>query len=249
MGRTAAAAAAAATAKPSTCSPNILKRALALAGALNPLSHLRLSLHHPPWALLEGHQALLRLGYDHTYHGWDIVYDDVDCYYSPGWVVLNMRRNVDAWERSLEATLVHANESWVLLDRQLARPPSASGPGTSISASSGPLLFRAPDGDMKAAIRGNARWIQREHANMIRGLVPKERLLEWYIKDGWEPLCKFLGKPVPDVPVPHANAVKGGWKAREEQANKGWIERAFLNLILLGIGLVIAILLARLYLF
>jgi hypothetical protein len=22
---------------------------------------------------------------------------------------------------------------------------------------------------------------------------------------GWEPLCKFLGKPVPDVPFPHMN--------------------------------------------
>lgn len=74
---------------------------------------------------------------------------------------------------------------------------------------------------------------------MIRGLVPKERLLEWYIDDGWEPLCKFLGKPIPSgVPFPHANAVNGGWKAREEQCNKRWVDRAFLNLILGATGLV-----------
>ena len=24
-------------------------------------------------------------------------------------------------------------------------------------------------------------------------------------KDGWEPLCNFLGYPVPDVPFPHEN--------------------------------------------
>jgi hypothetical protein len=24
-------------------------------------------------------------------------------------------------------------------------------------------------------------------------------------KEGWEPLCKFLGKPVPDQPFPHIN--------------------------------------------
>ncbi|AEO62078.1 hypothetical protein MYCTH_2131264 [Thermothelomyces thermophilus ATCC 42464] len=104
-------------------------------------------------------------------------------------------------------------------------------------------------GNIPAGKWDNILDLRRPWLNMIRGLVPKERLLEWYIEDGWELLCKFLGKPVPDVPFPHANAVNGGWKAREEQANKRWIERAFLNLILLGIGLVIAILLARLYLF
>lgn len=31
-------------------------------------------------------RALLRLGFDYTYHGWDIVYDD-ECH-SPGWVAL-----------------------------------------------------------------------------------------------------------------------------------------------------------------
>lgn len=32
---------------------------------------------------------------------------------------------------------------------------------------------------------------------MIRGLVPSQQLLEWKVEDGWEPLCKFLGKEVP----------------------------------------------------
>lgn len=25
------------------------------------------------------------------------------------------------------------------------------------------------------------------------------------VKDGWKPLCDFLGKPIPDEPFPHAN--------------------------------------------
>lgn len=36
-------------------------------------------------------------------------------------------------------------------------------------------------------------------------IVPKERLLVMEIKEGWEPLAKFLGKPVPDEPFPCAN--------------------------------------------
>ena len=36
-------------------------------------------------------------------------------------------------------------------------------------------------------------------------MVPKEDLLIWNVKDGWKPLCSFLGKEVPDGPIPHEN--------------------------------------------
>ncbi|KAJ3480985.1 hypothetical protein NLG97_g7931 [Lecanicillium saksenae] len=45
----------------------------------------------------------------------------------------------------------------------------------------------------------------REHYKMVRGAVPAEQLLEFDLKDGWEPLCKFLDVPVPDVPFPRVN--------------------------------------------
>ena len=35
--------------------------------------------------------------------------------------------------------------------------------------------------------------------------VPKERLLVYSVKDGWEPLCKFLHVPVPSIPFPLSN--------------------------------------------
>ena len=38
-----------------------------------------------------------------------------------------------------------------------------------------------------------------------KAIIPSDRLLVWNVKDGWEPLCKFLGKPVPDIPIPHDN--------------------------------------------
>ncbi|KAJ6781535.1 hypothetical protein PWT90_05022 [Aphanocladium album] len=45
----------------------------------------------------------------------------------------------------------------------------------------------------------------REHYQMVRRIVPAEQVLEFDFKDGWEPLCKFLGVPVPDVPFPYVN--------------------------------------------
>ena len=39
----------------------------------------------------------------------------------------------------------------------------------------------------------------------VQSVVPPENLLVWNVKDGWEPLCKFMGKPVPEGPIPHDN--------------------------------------------
>lgn len=36
-------------------------------------------------------------------------------------------------------------------------------------------------------------------------MVPPEKLLVMSYSEGWEPLCKFLGKPVPNEPLPRAN--------------------------------------------
>jgi len=35
--------------------------------------------------------------------------------------------------------------------------------------------------------------------------VPADRLLVWQVKEGWGPLCQFLGVPVPDLPFPNVN--------------------------------------------
>ena len=43
------------------------------------------------------------------------------------------------------------------------------------------------------------------HYDNVRAVVPPERLLEYNVKEGWEPLCNFLNLPIPNEPVPHIN--------------------------------------------
>jgi hypothetical protein len=43
------------------------------------------------------------------------------------------------------------------------------------------------------------------HNKHIRDIVPKENLLEVHPKDGWAPLCKFLGKETPKESYPNVN--------------------------------------------
>ena len=44
-----------------------------------------------------------------------------------------------------------------------------------------------------------------KHNLYVKSVVPKEDLLVWNLKDGWEPLCTFLGKEIPVGPIPHDN--------------------------------------------
>ena len=61
---------------------------------------------------------------------------------------------------------------------------------------------RSPAGINKA--RG--REVYDEYFRKIREIVPPENRLEYKIGDGWEPLCEFLGVPVPEgVDFPRSN--------------------------------------------
>ena len=48
----------------------------------------------------------------------------------------------------------------------------------------------------------------REHNERVRAVIPKEKLLIFNVKQGWKPLCEFLGCDIPDQEFPRQN-VKG----------------------------------------
>ena len=56
------------------------------------------------------------------------------------------------------------------------------------------------DRDVKRCIHGYSEYI--EH---VKRQVPRDQLLVFNVKEGWEPLCAFLGKRVPEIPFPHVN--------------------------------------------
>jgi hypothetical protein len=48
--------------------------------------------------------------------------------------------------------------------------------------------------------------IFNQHIEEVKKVVPPERLLVYNVKEGWEPLCAFLGVEVPrNKPFPHLN--------------------------------------------
>ena len=59
-----------------------------------------------------------------------------------------------------------------------------------------------------------------EHIEEVKAKVPADRLLVYDVRDGWEPLCTFLGKPVPSEPLPHLNK-KENFKTMLAELMKG----------------------------
>ena len=53
--------------------------------------------------------------------------------------------------------------------------------------------------------------------------VPKDRLLKFSVKEGWAPLCKFLGVPEPDVPFPRVNSSSEFDEGRALVYRRSWL--------------------------
>lgn len=79
------------------------------------------------------------------------------------------------------------------------------------------LFFRKP-GKMASSIvwkntfqdrfldKDFARQVFEAHIAEVKRVVPPDRLLVYQVREGWGPLCAFLGVPVPEnTPFPHLN--------------------------------------------
>jgi hypothetical protein len=51
----------------------------------------------------------------------------------------------------------------------------------------------------------------KTHNNSVRETIPASQLLVFEVKQGWEPLCEFLGVPVPKTEFPRSNHREEFW--------------------------------------
>jgi sulfotransferase family protein len=75
-----------------------------------------------------------------------------------------------------------------------------------------PDVMRMVDGtvwdgtfDGRFADREYAIKVFEEHNARVKREIPADRLLVFEVAQGWEPLCSFLGVPVPGTPFPRLN--------------------------------------------
>lgn len=56
--------------------------------------------------------------------------------------------------------------------------------------------------------RAHALAVFDRHIAEVKQAIPPERLLVYEVAQGWEPLCRFLDRPVPAEPFPQVNSTE-----------------------------------------
>lgn len=101
-------------------------------------------------------------------------------------IILSVR-DEDGWYASMMSTLWHLHTS---------RPADDSSPMNQLSRK---YHAHCWGNDFPK----NGRTCFREHNALVRDASQGRRFLELQVRDGWEPLCEFLGVPAPEgVPFP-----------------------------------------------
>lgn len=112
-------------------------------------------------------------------------------------VVLSVR-DPDRWYDSVRETIFRMSGSFAAF-AGLLYPPARG-----MHALTGDVIWNGTFAG-RFADKEYALGVYRRHNDDVRAEVPGDRLLVFEVREGWEPLCAFLGVPVPDVPFPHVN--------------------------------------------
>ena len=60
--------------------------------------------------------------------------------------------------------------------------------------------------DGRLSDRAHATRVFRDHIAQVKATIHPDRLLVFDMREGWEPLCDFLGVAIPDTPYPKTNS-------------------------------------------
>lgn len=118
-------------------------------------------------------------------------------------VVLTVR-DPERWWASAADTILRVNEPKGPDGRPLPLDPSVVERRKLLDPMLRAVLFEGTFGG-RAADRAAAIEVFRRHNAAVRAEVPADRLLVYEVKQGWGPLCAFLGVPAPEEAFPHVN--------------------------------------------
>lgn len=127
----------------------------------------------------------------------------------PGAKVVLTRRDPKRWYESFSNTILK------LL--QAPDPPPDPTIRAILEMCRDVIARRAFDGrlDDPAAIKA----AYERHNAAVTATLPPDRLLVFEVAEGWAPLCRFLGVPVPATPFPRVNSTAEFWELIQRSAS------------------------------
>ena len=138
-------------------------------------------------ALLAGYQAAVDWP---SAHFWR----PLAAHYPAAKVILTVR-DPDAWYQSISSTIFAAQR----------RPlPPPHDPHYASLVMPRELILHGTFGQIED--KAHVLSVYDAHNAAVQAHIAPPRLLVYDVKDGWEPLCAFLGVPVPGAPFPRSNS-------------------------------------------
>jgi hypothetical protein len=120
-------------------------------------------------------------------------------------VILTVR-DPQRWYDSAESTIFRAwRRARSPLARSLVRLSSVRNPAMPDFRAMTEAIISQRVFDGREGDRAYATGVFEQHISDVQKVVPSERLLIFEVTQGWQPLCDFLGAPVPDEPFPRIN--------------------------------------------
>lgn len=154
-----------------------------------PLWELAAESEHTDWdAIFEGYHST-------TDAPGCLFYRQLAHAYPDAKLILSLR-DPNQWFDSTQATILSPESEEF---RETRFPPAVSS-----------MLKKLWNGFFDDRVHDRAHMIatyERHNADVKR-TIPPERLLVYDVRQGWEPLCRFLDVPVPDKPFPRLNSTE-----------------------------------------
>ena len=130
------------------------------------------------------------------------VWRELAEHYPEAKVVLSVRPE-EAWWTSFSATI----GKLVTERAQFPLPPHVA----AMMEAAGVEMIENQTFGGKLNDRAGAIAAFRSRTEEVRAAIPPPRLLVFDVSDGWEPLCHFLGVPMPAGPFPRVNSTEEFW--------------------------------------
>ncbi len=152
-----------------------------------------------------------KFDWEDIYKGYGACLDFPSCnyykelmdYYPDAKVILTVRDS-ESWIKSWNVLNNQILKSFTF--RFLAKIPRTS---FKLQKDIHNKMILGPDGAFQGAKSDKERMKKFEEWNKsVIQYVPKDRLLVFQVKDGWEPLCKFLNVEIPAMPFFYKNKTK-----------------------------------------
>ena len=166
-------------------------------------------------------------------------FEEISATFPEAKVILTVRDSEDAWLKSWKEHLQLGSEFVTFY----IKPLFIVVPWMRKAKHFVDTLHQAIYGSFNPEATALYRVKYRQHNERVQAVIPAEKLLVFNVKQGWKPLCEFLGCDIPSTPFPRENVAHSNSKKDLSQFAK--TERSVAFIIYFVVVLLAAVLIVR----